>query len=311
MMSIPYSVTIIGCTAAAAPRKGSQAPFAATSIKTITDALVAGFAALPHVEVAGVVDVTTDLRALTAPPCDLVVSHCLFHGDTSERRFPFDVREVKARCGCRKVVSVLEAASPHVDHNFTFCPNLRNPMLETVVGAPCVKSLMVNVRKDDRAVLIDHDWPDQSFVDRGLCRGQEIKAALAPLADRFAFRQLGGYPTLSPLPPWVTPLEARPFPEYLEATARFGTFVVTHTESWGHSIVDMAARGIRVLAPRGFVGPALADVVQPLLFDTTAELVSLLKQPIDHEAWARKIDRMISFDEVCRIIDSHFQVWMT
>ena len=51
------------------------------------------------------------------------------------------------------------------------------------------------------------------------------------------------------VPDWVHKVPKAGYPEYLKLTAPYENFIVTHVGSYEHSIIDMAARGIRVLVP--------------------------------------------------------------
>lgn len=271
------------------------------SYHMVTHCLVDGFQAIPEVEITAVVDVQRDPRAESVPRCDFVVAHTLFGAPWP---FTYDVRMVKSRC--RKAVLVLELPSPVFDHCFVFQPvGLEN---ETALPVPCPRSLLSVVPKAERAVLIDHPWPENEPL--GLDRTKWIYQALEPLKDEFRFTQLCHFEQRPSPPPWVSILPHRPLVEYLQATERFGTFLVTHAESWGHALADMAARQIRIVAPVGFVRPAMVERLCPIQFDTEAELAAALRAPFDHAALGRASKACFDYGDICRIIADKLRTWL-
>lgn len=283
----------------------------ADSAQMVTHGLICGFEKLPHVSIVGKSHANRDYYGHSIQPCDFIVVHQLFTGQPQPgKEFLFDWDFMRSRC--RAILLVLEASSRSVGWNFTFQPTgVGN---ETVVGIPCLKSAMIRVPKDDRAVLLDHGWPE--YEARGLCLSKRLLAALRPLSNEFALSQLErlyiqGAPWAPSFPPpWLQGIPVMPFVNYLDVTKHFGTFIVTHAESWGHSVIDMAARGIRVVSPRGLLSPTIRAAVRPLEFDSDAELIAALRTPINHADWDSRINSFVSFDDVCLAIDRNIQGWI-
>jgi len=285
----PYSICIYGYPA---PLEEIR-----WSLEMITFGLERGFRALPHVNVRGCLNVN---HAGTGeiPPCDFLIIHaCL--GD-----FHLDFQALRATVG--KTVLVLEYPSPLVDHNFCFREDSRTGIKgRTTILRPCLKDFLVNEPKDDKLVLLDHNWPPRG--------GQDFSAwlypALEPLLDEgYRFIQLGGEARELLAPPWVTRIPVLPYPEYLAATARVGTFIPTHSGSYNHSLIDMFARGTRVLV-RGsmHLPPDMVRDIRLPVFRSGDELRDLIRQPIDHAGWDRKIDLCTDMKDVVGVMDA----WMT
>lgn len=68
-----------------------------------------------------------------------------------------------------------------------------------------------------------------------------------------------------------------PYFQWLAATDRLETFVMTHHESYGYAILDMFARGTRVVCPTPFLPPHFKDGFYIDTFDTKDELVEILR----------------------------------
>lgn len=201
------------------------------------------------------------------------------------------------------------------DHGFCFVQT--GDRWATTIHAPCVKSLYRNVPKENR-IVIDHGWPciiPQLQSDWTL----QISEWLTDLKDEYAITRIVKYGKAKGLyhnhgmdePATVKPHESMLFQtsvgKYLAATDTAETFVVTHTESYGHSVIDMAARGIRVVAPKGFLPErGLVDHFDIPTFETKDELLALVRSPVEAR-WNHMIDRCTDYADVARIIDDHFK----
>lgn len=279
-----YSLVILGYPAAQI----------VASFEMVTRGLVEGFRAMPHVDLLKVVPLAD---AAAVPACDCVLAHTLFGPPWP---FPYDPRLLPAR---RKRVLVLECPSPSFDHCFVFQPC--GAANETVLPISCCRAQLVTVPKDERAVLLDHGW---DHTHRDWC--DWLYASLEPLRGEFTFAQLGRLGMNTSPPPWMSLIPHQTLPDYLKATERFGTFIPTHEESWGHALADMAARGIRIVAPVGSMRPAMVAAFTPALVTTQEELCAALRAPFDHAALARASAACVDYSEICGIIDRKLQEWM-
>jgi hypothetical protein len=108
--------------------------------------------------------------------------------------------------------------------------------------------------------------------------------------------------------PFIKKLHMDTFPNYLRKTDRIETFVLTHHDAYSFGIIDMIARGIRVLVPRGALEQN--DFVERFnlpQFETKEEFLSLLKTPYSREEWETKICHATDYSSIIgRIIHRDF-----
>lgn len=230
--------------------------------------IVSRFSRIANVDIRAVISPTFDPHGNLIPPCDVLLVHHYFIN--KENDFSFDVEEIRKRA--RKVALFLELGSDLADMSFTYQPTCCKPVgAEVVIPLPCEQELLAQTTrpKTNNAVLLDHDYKRPN-VDV-LCA--EIYRVIEPLRDKIEFYQLERFAEKDRFrPDWVRPIPVMPYLDYLRATARMAAFVVTHPGSYNHSIVDMAARGTRVFAPKGCVSSYLSTPMGVTEVDDLVEL---------------------------------------
>lgn len=203
-----------------------------------------------------------------------------------------DVPRIKQKTGARYVASFAEEPFPGVDRAFT-CREFK---------LPCCKSLLPNVAKQPKSIIIDHTWyvRDRTELIEGWLTGWE-----GPL-----YRQTRPGTENHPVPPYVTPLPYLPYLEYLAVTARMERIILTHLEDYPFGAVDMAARGIQVLAmPGSIVCTYIIEDMGIPLFDNKEELLAILNQPVGDE-WNHKIDLCTDYLDIARAMNGQFMEWL-
>lgn len=187
-----------------------------------------------------------------------------------------------------KIMVIMECPfhSDIVDHQFLFNPIFKSRTDTTIVEFPYIKELLditKFVPKKQGSILIDHVWPS------GTCStdySSLIYEWLYPIKDGRLISQMGksGCDELEKFPSWINKIPETPYLEYLSNTAKFENYILTHNESYGHSIIDMAYRGIRVIVPvindTPVCQPCLIESLNLPMFSNADELKQILETPI-------------------------------
>jgi hypothetical protein len=179
---------------------------------------------------------------LVIPEVDFVLAHELF-GE------PFEslMLAIKERCRYKRMLFLeLSLLADKCDYNFVWLPTSRSNC--ELVPCPYMRDIIEahNAPKIPGSVLLDHLWPSTIGTDRDwtprlyswLYGREHVAQLLRPGADENHV-----------YPPWIKQIPLCGYEEYLEATAPYETFILTHPESYECSIIDMRARGTRVLVP--------------------------------------------------------------
>ena len=241
------------------------------------------FSLMPHV----VLDYQDSDSPLTAQgPWDFVLIHAYFGSPIYEA-----LSTIHQRTRQVLLVQKISHDSPHIDHHFTFLtPHVARA---THIGIPSLKSLLAaTIRpKHPGSVLLDHAWLPYAGTDFNWCprlrqwlhdrmAAQLIRSPDSYAAQRCAQLLRSGCTSEEHLPPGWQAIAETGYPQYLEATAHFQNFIVTHPGSYEHSIIDMAARGIRVLVPqidgKPFIHPELVEALRLATFGSETDLDDLL-----------------------------------
>lgn len=240
------------------------------------------FAKLPHV--------TLRYCNTVAPEADpAVVDFTLIH-DCLDSPVYQKLTAVRARTRSRLMVAMeWPYQGPDeelIDNTFTFLPigwSKTEPVL-----FPCLRSVLAEhtaTEKVKGSILLDHvraPWvnTDQDWSPR-------LYEWLKPLAESRRIAQLAryGHEAAQHFPSWVQPIPESFYPDYLNHTSPYETFILTHPGSYEHSILDMTGRGIRVLVPvqdgKPFANQFIILSLNLPTFSTGEELMTLLTQPAD------------------------------
>jgi hypothetical protein len=218
----------------------------------------------------------------------------------------YDHRRMKRATGCKAVITVCERAlAEHSNWRFAFCGG--GP-LTTVVDAPVWKSVYTQRAKRAKTVLIDH-WDQNTPCDWT----HQIEAWLKEVAHEFEISRYVQNETNERAPghektePNVNEIRRMPFRQWLEVTDCLETFVMTHRESYGYAVLDMFARGTRVVCPRPFLPPHFRDKFEFETFNTKDELIVVLRTPPSAVNLMRNRTSLTDWHELVRMIDARFQ----
>ena len=233
--------------------------------------LWAEFAELPHITMQ-FMSVYDKVREI--PECDFALIHSYF-GTPIYDRLP----EIRTKTRC-KIASILETYYNGInygliDHHFTFLPQADAEQ----IPLPCYRLLLGNsIIKTANTILLDHQWSNTDKHEDICCMLYKwLKLYNHPVAQlrRPAVEAIE-------IPIWVHSIPLTNYIDYLTQTASYETFIITHRGSYEHSIIDMAARGIRVLVPvkdgRTFCHPSMVKDMNLSTFSNREELFALLGQ---------------------------------
>jgi hypothetical protein len=221
----------------------------------------------------------------------------------------------------KRIISISEALryDNEVDLNLSFLPhpnwekylNAKGQRISPLeeVKFPHIGSLMKNEPKVKGSILLDHAW-EENTPDRLWCG--KLYEWLEPLKDSVKIAQLLR-PAIKadPYPSWVHPIPELGYVDYLEQTATYENYIMTHPESYGHSVIDMVARGIRVLVPvQGnlyFAKKPIVDGLKLRTFSTKEELMALLSAPPE-DNWRANL--CTDMPDIVKRIDAYCQKGM-
>ncbi len=267
------------------------------------------FSKLPHVTLTYQ---DSEASGFDQPPVDFTLFHTYFSAGIFD--YIHSIRAITSK----RVMNITETAlpAPVVDYNFTF--------LSTDWGAPSEQirfpypDELINggpkAEKWPKSVLLDHLIRNNpAWCPFYACWHERLWEWLKPLSkDRVIGQMRGGWfdpEDTIPSPNWVQTLPLLCYPEYLERTAPYENYVLTHPGTYEHSVIDMVTRGIRVLIPseRGtpFVNPSIVKELKLPTFSTKEEFLSIINSPVDSGDWRK--DLCTPAREIVRRIDSYCQ----
>lgn len=233
------------------------------------------FWAMPHVAVR----YQSVYDPVDGKPTDFILAHYYFGSALNKAVL---MRRPSVR---HEVLLFMEIPNgpPLFDRCFTYLPFPQFGYCEQI-ECPCLLDAIAahNAPKRPRTVLLDHYWRDHA------AKGKDFSAKLHEWLAGTPYevsqlRRLDNDADFA-FPPWVRQIPELPYPDYLDATADQETFVLTHIGSYEHSIIDMVARGTRVIIPSiDGVPQAPRGLVERLNLPTFAdrdELLALLSSPV-------------------------------
>jgi|SRR5208282_184040 len=322
---IPYRLLLSSCNKPDNP----QGIF--TSNQMLGWGLYNEFSKLPHVTLAYVnSDMPESLSRQS--PVDFTLLHCYFAAPI------FDYMAQLRALTSRRIINFMELGlgDGYVDQNFTYLPWQSHWAPTEQVEFPFVGELLCSQTsvKLPHSILLDHSWPLSLLKGPQELWYDKLYKWLGPLKDSRKIGQLRRTRididfdtnlslknesvnlqgrTLTnihegqiPIPDWVRSIPESCYPEYLERTAPYENFILTHPGSYEHSIIDMAFRGIKVLIPiqddLTFVPKAIINRMGFPTFQTEKELLTLLETP-------NLVNRDFGTDmpEIVRRIDAYCQ----
>lgn len=261
-----------------------------TSTEMLTRSLTKAFGRLPHVALHVTESRTLKIELARA---DFVVVIEYFAWRPNA---PW----LKDRAGARKITAFRECQFPEYDHTFDLMHDF--PL-------PCDKDLMVNKPKWPGLILVDHSWEafwgtENDWTPRieAWVReivGPELRPSRLVCDQADADHASADFLLVPPAP----------YEEYLATTGAVERFIVTHRECHPWGVIDMAARGIQVLSPPGFVPQPIVDRLGIPIFSSKEELRTILARTVGEE-WNHKIDLCTDYADIAVAMDRQFQEWL-
>lgn len=226
-------------------------------------------------------------------------------------KMPFNkIREITR---CKKIVSLSEVVFRNVDWCFYFTEingHIHDIKNRTKIVGPYNKDILLNHLKKNK-IVIDHYWHQTLGIgptDWTLRISdwlQEVKL------EYEIYRMIRfGSEEKKHAKEYEKILEHLPYQKFISATNDAQTFIVTHRESYGYGIIDMIARGIRVITPPGLLMDDLVNQLDIPIFKNRQELLSLIRQEPD-ESWNARINKCTDYSKISHIIDSKFQEYLS
>ena len=257
-MTTPYRLWFISETRPETPDEIHS------SNQMISWGLLSGLAKLSHISVShcrtqprdyDVTGVDWDASINNQEPVDFTLIHSYTPAPI------FDKLDIIRAKTSRQVLWMSECPHSLFDHSFTFLPFDGCDQISFPAPLDLLNNSMVGIKKLPGSILLDHAWgwsndgskyKDGAEPDPNLWCSR-LYEWLYSLKDSVVIGQLER-PTHEELanlnvPNWVQKIPGAFYPEYLRMTAPYENFIMTHPGSYEHSIIDMAARGIRVLVP--------------------------------------------------------------
>jgi len=233
------------------------------------------------------------------------------------------------RTKCKKVISFLEN---RIQSDYSFCfkdagSKFQPKEKSKIIHAPYLPDLVKIPKSRHRnTILLDHIWLywwKQNKNDWEISK--DIYKWLYEIKDKYEIACLvkehkdhaGDWSKehLKVLPSFIKPIFSSNYVDYLKATEKYEYFILTHAGSYNYSIIDMIARGIKVLVPkinRHLYAPI--DLVKRFnfqIFKNKHQLLNILKNR-RREPCAECIRGYFCtpMNEVVEIIDKKLRSWL-
>jgi len=178
------------------------------------------------------------------------------------------------------------------DVSFTWVPWPDVVSKRYTLRFPCSKEVLkkYTVPKTRKSILLDHAWQPRLGTESEWTN--RLIDWVEPLKDECKIAKLVSSTEKDFVyPDWLETIKPTTYFDFLDKTRQFETFIITHMGSYNHSIVDMAGRGMRLLAPHGFTHDDVVDSLGINLFGGIDSLMAELDKPIG-EGVSRQIDKM-------------------
>jgi hypothetical protein len=230
--------------------------------------------------------VTLEFQSIYEPLVEISPDFVLFHACFGELEFG-RLAELRKRAKY-KTMSFMELplSKEYVDYCFIYLPQTTFQHCEEI-SLPCLSSALNEhiSTKVPGSILLDHMWPPYHRTQKEWSQYLYEWLSSYRKHAKCSISQLrrGGCESIEKFPPWVTPIPEKPYTEYLDATAHFETYILTHPGSYEHSVIDMAYRGTRVLVPvmhgQPFIPKSTIERLNLQTFTSRLDLLALLRAP--------------------------------
>jgi len=237
-----------------------------------------------------------DISNTNLPKCDFVIA--IAYGSDK-----VDFENIKKKT-CALKVGSFRQVKYDCDFNFVFNSDEMLDKTCILIPPPYNKSLLLNVEKQKKSVLVDHCWKSYLGTEKDLTF--QIVDWLDD-KDYFVSRMIrfdDDYDTLRKNVKfiWYTNYLA-----YLKITNDFENFVVTHCDSYPFGVIDMAMRGTRVLSPKGFLPVCMVKDFKINEFSNKSEFFDILASSVPNNDFSSVC---IDYNEIVLLMNDKFVEWL-
>lgn len=292
-----YKLLILGVPLINAESKIPNLPVLTNSLAVITYNIIKAFKKLNHIKLSFLNRIDTNI-----PKADFALLSCYCNDK-------INYNLIREKSSALKICSLREIPFTKCDYSFIWNSEalVKNSHL---FSAPCNKSLMENVSKESKSILIDHYWKDYLKTENDWTN--RIENWLETIKKEYKIYRMIRYKKEDKnIKSFEIPIYLSDYLTYLKNTSKIETYIVTHKESYGYSVIDMLTRGIRVLSPPNFLPKkSLVNYFNIPIFKNQTEFLMKIKEPINKSFWDNQINKCTDYNDIAKIIDSKFQKWI-
>ena len=229
----------------------------------------------------------------------LIISMC------SDAWNGIDWNYIRQNTSIKKIITVSECSYNwrdkynQPDWGFVFLKQLVN-QTSTHIPFPCRKDICENVQKN-KVVVMDHYYT-HNFGNGPIDWTFRISDWLEDIKDRYEIRRMvhiNGEEIH--VKQHEKSLIKCSIGEYYAKTQDAETYIITHQESFGYSVIDMLARGIRVISPPNFLNAEFNSTFKIPIFTNKEEMLNIITSELDLY-WNTCIDQCTDYIEIANII---------
>lgn len=284
-----------------------------TSMERFSSGLLEHFVKLKHVDLK-VVDydwktsINVEKTFEKIPKCDFLLTpiytrNVLDNGHLAKEKVKY------------KTTTFLENKSMW-DYSFA---NLRESSPECYIPYPCSKRFFKYIEKIPKTILLD-DHNQEEFL------GEDISRKITDWMHELVYEGYQIYQLTKkndqPHSKIIKPLFKSNYKEYMEQTSKFECFIPTHPGSYENSVIDMVARGTKVLIAtdqgifkrydksEGFVAREMIEDFNLDTFKNKNELITAIKKPFDNLKIEQYLSMMTDMEQVVEKIDETYQLFL-
>ena len=202
-----------------------------------------------------------------------------------------------------EVCSFIEHPQKNMDYTFGFLKKFKP---DCYIPYPYSKKFIENKNKVKKTILLDDCINNKHDCSKII--GEYTKELVK---EGYKIYQLTNKNTVCD---HIEPIFKDSYKKYMDKTCEIETFIQTHPGSYEHSIIDMLARGIRVLVPKNmsefnrcFIPEETIEDFKIKTFSEKEELIQLIKEDINRDQLNSNINKMTEMKDIVKKIDGYFQ----
>lgn len=206
-----------------------------------------------------------------------------------------------------KICSLHENLSSY-DFNFVFNSHYNGKKSHSF-PPPCNKKLLKPTPKKKKTILIDHYWED--FLETDKDWTFKIENWLENIEEEYEIYRLIRFKNEEKnIKSFEIPIFYSDYVTYLENTSHIETFIITHFESYSYGIIDMAARGTRIITPPNLIPICIIETFSISIFKNRNDFLRVLNNKINVEKLNKQIDCCIDYFDIAKEINGFFNKWI-